>query len=51
MRLEPIQDAEYVVGLMQYLRNMVYVVYVLENWHIRVKYLDAEKQAGKNVSY
>jgi hypothetical protein len=51
MQLEPIQDAEYVVGPMQYLRNMVYVVYVLENWHIRVKYLDVEKQVGKMLVY
>jgi len=43
---ELIQDVEYVEDHIQYLKNLVSAVFVLENLHIRVKSLDVEKQAG-----
>jgi len=46
IKQELIQDVEYVVDHMQYLKNSVYAVFVSENLLIRDKSLDARRQAG-----
>jgi len=47
IRQELIQDVEYVVDHMQYLKNSVYAVFALENLLTRDKFLVARKQVGK----